>query len=110
MPMGNNTAVATLGELLQASEFVTLHVPLSETTTNMISAPQLKQMKQGRCGCTSLLCLALSPWSVSSGTSVRVSLGNPSVGTFARPSCTECTMQALGYALVITRLWAAFSR
>ncbi len=49
MPMGNNSAVATLEELLQASEFVTLHVPLSDATTRMIGAEQLKHMKKGRC-------------------------------------------------------------
>ena len=49
MPMGNNSPVATLEGLLQAVDFVTLHVPLSEATNNMIGAPQLAQMRRGRC-------------------------------------------------------------
>lgn len=48
MPMGNNRAVASLEELLAASDFVTLHVPLSDATTNMISTAQLQHMRKGR--------------------------------------------------------------
>ncbi|BDA50267.1 D-3-phosphoglycerate dehydrogenase [Coccomyxa sp. Obi] len=47
MPMGNNSAVATLEELLSVSDFVTLHVPLSDATTRMIGAAQLQHMRKG---------------------------------------------------------------
>lgn len=48
MPMGNNSAVATLEELLAVADFVTLHVPLSDATTRMIGAAQLQHMRKGR--------------------------------------------------------------
>lgn len=38
----------TLRELLSVADFVTLHVPLSEGTTNMIGAEELQQMRKGR--------------------------------------------------------------
>ncbi|PCD38511.1 hypothetical protein AU210_006985 [Fusarium oxysporum f. sp. radicis-cucumerinum] len=38
--------VKTLPELLEVADVVTLHVPLTPTTKNMIAAPQLKQMKK----------------------------------------------------------------
>jgi hypothetical protein len=47
--MGNNSPVATLEGLLGACEFVTLHVPLSEGTNNLLGAPQIAAMRQGRC-------------------------------------------------------------
>ncbi len=37
--------VASLDELLQRSDIVSLHVPLSETTRHLIGAPELAQMK-----------------------------------------------------------------
>ena len=48
MPMGNNTPVETLKGLLSGSDFVTLHVPESETTTHMISRWELMHMRKGR--------------------------------------------------------------
>jgi D-3-phosphoglycerate dehydrogenase len=48
MAMGNNAPVRTLEELLAVSDFVTLHVPLSDATTNMIAAAQLNHMRKGR--------------------------------------------------------------
>ena len=50
MPMGNNAPMATLEGLLGAAEFVTLHVPLSDATTNMMGAAQIAQMRAGRWG------------------------------------------------------------
>jgi D-3-phosphoglycerate dehydrogenase len=47
LPMGNNREVGTLKELLAASDFVTLHVPATEQTRNMIGAEQLAQFKKG---------------------------------------------------------------
>ncbi len=47
MPIGNCSAVDSLDELLKRSDFVTLHVPETEQTKNMISAAQLKKMKKG---------------------------------------------------------------
>jgi D-3-phosphoglycerate dehydrogenase len=37
----------SVDELLKASDFVTLHVPLVEKTRNLVNAKNLKQMKQG---------------------------------------------------------------
>ena len=48
MPMGNNAPVPTLEGLLGAADFVTLHVPLSEATTNMMRAERIAQMRKGR--------------------------------------------------------------
>jgi D-3-phosphoglycerate dehydrogenase len=47
LPMGNNRSVATLGELLGEAEFVTLHVPATPQTKNMIGAAELAQMQKG---------------------------------------------------------------
>jgi D-3-phosphoglycerate dehydrogenase len=47
LPMGNNRPVATLGELLAQSDFVTLHVPATPETENMIGPAELAQMKPG---------------------------------------------------------------
>lgn len=46
LPLGNAHQV-TLDEVLQASDVVTLHVPETEDTKNMIGAAQLALMKQG---------------------------------------------------------------
>ncbi|MBS2022513.1 MAG: phosphoglycerate dehydrogenase [Deltaproteobacteria bacterium] len=47
LPMGNNRSVPSLEALLNASDFVTLHVPATKETTRMIGAPQLAQMRRG---------------------------------------------------------------
>jgi D-3-phosphoglycerate dehydrogenase len=47
LPLGNANPVDSLEELLQKSHFVTLHVPATEQTNNMISEAQLKLMKKG---------------------------------------------------------------
>ncbi len=47
LPLGNAHSVATLEELLQKSDFVTLHVPETPQTKDMISEKNLKQMKKG---------------------------------------------------------------
>ena len=47
LPMGNNTAVPTLRELLAMSDFVSLHVPDTKQTRNMIGAAELALMKEG---------------------------------------------------------------
>ena len=47
LPMGNNKAVASLGELLAGSDFVTLHVPETAQTKNMIGAAELAAMRDG---------------------------------------------------------------
>ncbi len=44
---GNAEPTATLDELLEISDFVTLHVPENETTQNMIGEAELRKMKQG---------------------------------------------------------------
>ncbi|MEZ4361344.1 MAG: phosphoglycerate dehydrogenase [Kofleriaceae bacterium] len=49
LPMGNNRSVARLEELLAASDFVTLHVPETEQTKNMIGAAELAAMRPGAC-------------------------------------------------------------
>jgi D-3-phosphoglycerate dehydrogenase len=47
LPMGNNAAVPSLGELLAVSDFVSLHVPETTQTKNMIATAELAQMKKG---------------------------------------------------------------
>ena len=47
LPMGNNHFVATLEELLERSDFVTLHVPATPQTHGMIGAAELARMKPG---------------------------------------------------------------
>jgi D-3-phosphoglycerate dehydrogenase len=47
LPMGNNRPVPSLEELLATSDFVTLHVPATPQTKNLIGEEQLSQMKQG---------------------------------------------------------------
>jgi D-3-phosphoglycerate dehydrogenase len=48
LPMGNNRSV-TFDELLATSDFVTLHVPETPQTKNMIGAAELARMKPGAC-------------------------------------------------------------
>jgi len=47
LPMGNNASVPSLGELLGHADFVTLHVPETPQTKNMIGQAELAQMKRG---------------------------------------------------------------
>jgi D-3-phosphoglycerate dehydrogenase / 2-oxoglutarate reductase len=49
LPMGNNRGVATMSELLKISDFVTLHVPATPQTHEMIGGSELAQMKPGAC-------------------------------------------------------------
>lgn len=47
LPMGNNRPVQSLRELLQASEFVTLHVPETPQTRGLFGEPELSAMPKG---------------------------------------------------------------
>ena len=47
LSIGNTRAVAGLADLLAQSDFVTLHVPETPLTKNLIGAPQLGLMKKG---------------------------------------------------------------
>ncbi|KAG0242990.1 D-3-phosphoglycerate dehydrogenase 2 [Mortierella sp. GBA43] len=47
MPLGTAKQVATLDELLESSDFVTLHVPETEETKNMIGDHELNKMRKG---------------------------------------------------------------
>jgi D-3-phosphoglycerate dehydrogenase len=47
LPMGNNKSCASLSELLAESDFVTLHVPATRETHQMIGEGELAQMKRG---------------------------------------------------------------
>ncbi len=47
LPLGNARTMGTLAELLAISDFVSLHVPETPQTKNMIAAPELAKMKKG---------------------------------------------------------------
>ena len=47
LPLGNAQAVGSLDELLAKSDVVTIHVPDTQSTRNMIARDQLNAMKQG---------------------------------------------------------------
>lgn len=47
LPLGNAISVSNLRELLAVSDFVTLHVPETDQTRDLISAKELMQMKKG---------------------------------------------------------------
>jgi D-3-phosphoglycerate dehydrogenase len=47
LPLGNAVPVSSLDELLKVSDFVTLHVPETPETRNMIGTQQLEAMKPG---------------------------------------------------------------
>lgn len=47
LPMGNNRPAETLASLLEVSDFVTLHVPETPQTKNLIGAPEIGIMKRG---------------------------------------------------------------
>ena len=47
LPMGNNKPASSLDELLEQSDFVTLHVPATPQTENMIGPRELWRMKEG---------------------------------------------------------------
>ena len=49
LPMGNNRALPTLQDLLAVSDFVTLHVPETPQTKNMIGPEEIARMKPGAC-------------------------------------------------------------
>lgn len=42
-----NTKIAQMNEVIEESDFISLHIPLSPETKNMISAKELKRMKPG---------------------------------------------------------------
>lgn len=47
LPLGNARSMSSLGHLLAESDFVTLHVPETAQTRNMIAAPELTGMRPG---------------------------------------------------------------
>jgi D-3-phosphoglycerate dehydrogenase len=47
LPMGNNRSTKTLDELLAQSDFVTLHVPETAQTRNMLGAREIAVMRAG---------------------------------------------------------------
>ena len=49
LSLGNSKPVSSLNDLLKASDTVTVHVPLTELTRNMISTDQIAHMKKGSC-------------------------------------------------------------
>jgi D-3-phosphoglycerate dehydrogenase len=49
LPMGNNRAIAKLDDLLEIADFVTLHVPETPQTKNMIGRAEIARMKPGAC-------------------------------------------------------------
>jgi D-3-phosphoglycerate dehydrogenase len=49
LSLGNARPAASLDELLKNADIITLHVPSTSLTRNMISEAQVKQMKKGAC-------------------------------------------------------------
>jgi D-3-phosphoglycerate dehydrogenase len=49
LPIGNNRPSSSLAEVLQEADFVSLHVPATRDTHEMIGEAELKQMKRGAC-------------------------------------------------------------
>ena len=49
LSLGNSRPVSSLEELLRSSDTVTLHVPSTDLTRNMISFEQVAMMKKGAC-------------------------------------------------------------
>ncbi len=49
LPMGNNRPLPTLEDVLAQSDFVTLHVPETPQTKDMIGPAELAKMKPGAC-------------------------------------------------------------
>lgn len=49
LPLGNSKQVSNLQELLSCSDFVTLHVPKTKNTVNLIAEKELLWMKPGSC-------------------------------------------------------------
>jgi len=49
LPMGNNRALPTLEDVLEQADFVTLHVPETPQTHNMIGREQIARMRKGAC-------------------------------------------------------------
>ncbi|WP_028357413.1 phosphoglycerate dehydrogenase [Brackiella oedipodis] len=47
LPLGNAKPIARLQDLLECSDFVTLHVPQDPSTKNLMSAERIDQMKHG---------------------------------------------------------------
>lgn len=47
LPLGNAMPASSLEELLRTSDFITLHVPDTNETRNMIGAREVEMMKQG---------------------------------------------------------------
>jgi D-3-phosphoglycerate dehydrogenase len=47
LPLGNSRKCQSLDELLREADFVTLHVPQTEATRNMISSKEIARMKKG---------------------------------------------------------------
>jgi D-3-phosphoglycerate dehydrogenase len=47
LPMGNNAAVPSMAQLLSTADFVSLHVPETPQTKNMIGAAELALMRPG---------------------------------------------------------------
>lgn len=49
LSLGNARPVSNLNDLLKVSDTVTIHVPSTQLTRNMISGPQIDLMKKGAC-------------------------------------------------------------
>lgn len=47
LPLGNSTQIQSLNELLSTSDVISLHVPETSGTQNLITAAEFEQMKQG---------------------------------------------------------------
>lgn len=76
LPLGNAVGVQNLNELLKRSDIVTLHVPATDLTKNMIRSKQLQTMKKGS------ILLNLSRGSVVDLKAIRKSIESKHLGGF----------------------------
>ena len=77
LPLGNASPVKTLKDVLENSDVVTLHVPGTPLTKNMINEERISQMKNGS------ILINLSRGDVIDGLAVKTAIENKKLGGLA---------------------------